>query len=312
MSYSHLANRLRDGDLIIIDGATGTELERRGVPMNPEAWCGVAALEHFNILENIHRDYIHAGAEIITANTYASSRILLEPAGLQDQVQEINCAAINAAKQARKKSGYEDILVAGSLSHRTPLLPGEAKFDPERVPSNEALANASEELANILYEEGCDLILLEMMYHPERMVTVFEAAQKTGLPIWAGFSARSGDNNEVLSFTPERDIPFKNLIQILDDYEVAAAGIMHTPPNLVSEATQILKNNFKGPLYVYPDSGYFKSPKWQFHSVISPEDLYKFVLEWRDMGVQIFGGCCGLSPEHIAQISLLQSRKTVE
>ena len=69
MAYHEIFENIEAGDLFILDGGTGTELEKRGVPMEPGAWCGVAALNNANILEEIHTDYLEAGADIITANT---------------------------------------------------------------------------------------------------------------------------------------------------------------------------------------------------------------------------------------------------
>ena len=97
MSYADMEARLQASDVIILDGGTGSELERRGVPMNAEAWCGPATLDNVEELEAIHRDYISAGAKIITANTYASSRLMLEPAGYSDRPEEINRTAVHAA-----------------------------------------------------------------------------------------------------------------------------------------------------------------------------------------------------------------------
>ena len=77
MTYAETERRLHSGGIVILDGGTGTELERRGVPMDAEAWGGPATLEHTGMFEAVHQDYIAAGAEIITANTYASSRLML-------------------------------------------------------------------------------------------------------------------------------------------------------------------------------------------------------------------------------------------
>jgi len=279
--------------------------------MDPDAWCGPAALENAGVLEEIHRDYIAAGADIVTANTYASSRLMLGPAGFADRFEEINRVAIGAAHRARAASGRDDVLVAGSLSHMSPIFTGTGQQDPTRAPSDVEMAEAFAELALLLRDEGCDLILLEMMYRPERFRTAFQAAAETGLPVWAGFSARQREDGRVLSYAPEREIPFEDLVQVLGDFDVAAAGVMHTPSNVIGDAITILHAAFTGPLMAYPDSGYFKMPQWQFEDVIPPDELLRFASQWVESGVQIVGGCCGLSPEHIAALAPLKDRRVL-
>ena len=308
MSYTEIGRRLDGGEIIILDGGVGTELQRRGVPMDPEAWCGAATLGHLDTLEAIHGDYIAAGADIITANTYASSRLMLGAAGLGDRFEEINRSAVRAALRARAASGRTGIAVAGSLSHMVPMAVGTAQADLARAPGEAEMAAAFGELAALLVEEGCDLILLEMMYHPERMPAAFRAATATGRPVCAGFSARRGDDGRLLGFSPDKDIPFEETVQALAGYDVAAAGVMHTPANLIGEGTAILREAFDGPLTAYPDAGYFKMPNWQFEEVIAPADLLAFAEEWVAGGVQVLGGCCGLSPEHIAALAPLKAR----
>ena len=308
MSYADLKRRLDEGGIIILDGGTGTELERRGVPMDPEAWCGSVTLEHLGALESIHRDYIGAGADIITANTYASSRLVLSAAGYADRFEDINRAAVRAAHRAREVSGHAGIAVAGSLSHMFPMVSGTARPDLARAPGEAEMADAFGELAALLGEEGYDLILLEMMYHPDRMPAAFTAATATGRPVWAGFSARRGKDGQILSFAPDKDIPFEEIVQVLAGFDVAAAGVMHTPSDVIGDIIAILRGVFDGPLTAYPDSGYFKMPNWQFEHVIAPNELLKFAAEWVAGGVQVLGGCCGLSPEHIAAIAPLKER----
>lgn len=300
MSYTAIENRLQNGDVVILDGGTGTELEKRGVAMDPEAWCGVATLKNSDILESVHRDYIAAGADVITANTYASSRLMLRPAGFADQFEEINRTAIETALRARESSGRKDVLVAGSLSQMCPMNADSDHPDLDREPPAEVMREAFFELATLLRDAGCDLILLEMMYYPHRLPLVFEAAAATGLPVWAGFSARRDNTGDVVSFAPERSIPFEDLLEILAKVDVQAAGLMHSPADVVGDATAILRRKFCGPLMAYPDSGYFRMPHWQFENIIEPEALVEFARSWVDDGVQILGGCCGLSPEHIA------------
>ena len=87
-AYEAVKKKIDENDLIILDGGVGTELQFRGIEMD-ETWCGSASL-NTQVLEQIHLDYINAGAEVITTNTYASSRSMLEAAGLADSFEEIN------------------------------------------------------------------------------------------------------------------------------------------------------------------------------------------------------------------------------
>jgi homocysteine S-methyltransferase len=308
MGYADTENRLRAGGIVILDGGTGTELQRRGISMDPQAWCGPASLENTDVLEAIHRDYIAAGADIITANTYASSRLMLAPAGFGDRFAEINGAAIVAAQRAREASGRPEVLIAGSLSHMCPMKGGSAQADIARAPSPAAMADGFGELARLLCDQGCDLILLEMMYDPDRMECAFKAAADAGLPVWAGFSARQGKHGQVLSFAPETDVGFEDIVGILADFDVGAAGVMHTASNIVADALDVLRKTFTGPLMAYPDSGYFKMPQWQFEETIAPGELLRFARQWVQSGVQIVGGCCGLTPDHIAALEPLRNQ----
>lgn len=285
---------------MILDGGTGTELERRGVAMDDNAWCGPATLENAEVLHEIHRNYIAAGADVVTANTYASSRLMLEPAGLSDSFEEINRTAVRVAHRAREASDRRDVLVAGSLSHMIPFVPGTANHDRSRAPSPTQIREAFAEMATLLREEGCDLIILEMMYVPGLVELACEAALATGLPVWAGFSARRGEDGALLSHAPETDIPFAELVREIDGFGVAAAGVMHTPANILGDAISVLRQAYAGPLMAYPDSGYFSMPHWQFEDVIAPDEFLDFATVWVRDGVQIVGGCCGLSPAHIA------------
>ena len=276
--------------------------------MSPDAWCGLATLDHVDVLEDVHSDFIRAGADIITANTYASSRLMLAHAGVEDLFTEINTTAVAVAHRARQASGRDEVLVAGSLSHMYPLIAGTSRPDVARAPSKTEMADAFGELAALLRREGCDLILLELMYRPDHIRLALESAISTGLPVWIGFSVRRGDDGRVLSFSPEEDIPFAETVRLLDDFEVAAAGVMHSPANIVGEADEILCRSFTGLRMAYPNSGYFRMPHWEFDDVISPEHLVGLATEWIESGVSIVGGCCGLSPEHIGALNGLKFR----
>ena len=251
-------------------------------------------------------DYIKAGAQVITTNTYPSSRLMLEAAGLAKRFKEINLKAINSAKNARKLLNRDDVLVAGSVSHRYPIADGDPQSDPSIIVARDKLGEYCDEMVDFLSKYGCDLILLEMMYHPERVEEVFKSTKKSRIPVWAGFSARKSISGEILSFTDSVDFPFIELIQIINDYDLEAVGIMHTSVDIISDCISIIKKHFGGPVFVYPDSGGFVSPNWNFENVIMPKDFLFYAKKWVNEGAQIIGGCCGLSIEHIKSLRALK------
>ena len=290
MSFAHIKQRLSDGDIIILDGATGTELERRGAPMDPSAWCGPATLENDHILTEIHSDYIRAGSDIVTANTYAASRLMLKDAGLAERSEEIIERAVEAALRARKNTGAKDVVVAGSLSHMVPMSAGTAE-----------ISDAFHALAHTAKKAGAELIMLEMMYEPARVKLAVEAATSTGLPVFFGMSARRGKDGKVVSFHHFEDLPVGDIASLIPTTGIEAAGLMHTGSEIIGTALDELKQHFKGPLMVYPDSGYFEMPGWRFVDIIPPHEYGVFARQWLASGVQLLGGCCGLGLPHIEE-----------
>ena len=155
-----LSRRLADGEVVVIDGGMGTELQARGVPMDDEAWSGVANLTHDQVVREIHEDYIRAGADVIIANTYAAARLPLERAGYRDRVVEANRRAVRAAREARDRVADRPVAVAGSMS----LAAAEDVVLRGRPgPSEAELLEHYREQASVLTEAGVDLIALEMI-----------------------------------------------------------------------------------------------------------------------------------------------------
>ena len=299
--YSSVIDRLSNGEIIILDGATGSELENRGVQMD-NTWCGTASLET-DILKQIHKDYIAAGSQIVTTNTYASSRMILESGGVGKKFEEINLSAINAAKDARNESGRDDILIAGSLSHQVPYEDAfETQAERDRYKSKltpDFFKKNFDEMALFLANNGCDFLLLELMYRPDRMEIIFESAKKAKIPVWAGFSARKSSWSQSLSLTTDYDLSFKDLIKIVNHYDLGAVGIMHCDINVIEECIKEIRDSYDGPIMVYPEVAVFNFPNYDTSSVISPSDFLIEARKWKNLGAQIIGGCCGTSVEHI-------------
>lgn len=297
MAYPELKARLGRGERIILDGATGTELQRRGVEMDDGAWVGVANLTHTDVLTRIHADYIAAGADVITTNTFASSRLMLGSAGKAGQVREGVRAATTAAFRARDQAARgRPVAVAGSLSHMVPFGSDDAG------PTKAEMLAAFRELAAGLTDEGCDLLLLEMMYHPERMKLAVQAALETGLPVWLGTSARAQDGALLSSFH-RTAIPFSEVVALVPESGIDVAGVMHTSAATTDAALDALRGRYGGPLMAYPDSGYFEPPHWRFVDVMSTVVFVEHCRRWAKAGVQVLGGCCGLGVEHIEALA---------
>ena len=304
MDLTKLHARLKRGDFVLLDGATGTELERRGVPMNDDAWCALATEVDPDTLRQVHEDYIRAGADVIIANTYASSRNMLGPAGMGDKVEPLNRLAVELALEARDKVAHgRQVAVAGSMSHMMPMIPGAARNRPEDLPSDQEVLDNAAELAGTLKAGGVDLIVLEMMSRPSQIRLLVQAARETGLPVWIGFSARQDDGGKVVSFAWE-SYPFEDVVaSTLEAGGGEVMGIMHTNAHSVGPALDILRQQWDGPMMAYPDSGYFKMPKWQFEDIIPPAELVASARGWIGQGATAIGGCCGIGVEHIEALA---------
>ncbi|MGI9423154.1 MAG: homocysteine S-methyltransferase family protein, partial [Hyphomicrobiaceae bacterium] len=296
--YDRAMHRLTNGGVLLLDGGVSTELQRRGVPMADELWSGRAALDHWEAVVDMHCAYIDAGADIITANTYASSRLMLDPVGLGSKVEEINQRSIDAALAARERSGAKDVLIAGSLSHAIPLqIRGKPQPVDDRL-GNDVLAKAFQEMTSILSDGGVDLILVEMMSKPNRMRPLFEAVSAGTLPVWCGLSVKRGEAGKLVA-THDSKVPFDANVMLAAAQNFDVWGIMHSPADLIDEALAALRGSRTRLLMAYPDSGYMEMPNWQFVDTMKPDRFAQFAELWIESGVQIVGGCCGLGPEHI-------------
>ena len=114
--YEALMQRIADGERILIDGATGTEIEVRGVPQVDRGWNSGGALTHPDVVRQVHEDYIRHGAEIVISNTFATGRNVTRDAGMEDQFEFLNRHAVELAVQARENMKTPNVLVAGGIS----------------------------------------------------------------------------------------------------------------------------------------------------------------------------------------------------
>jgi homocysteine S-methyltransferase len=283
------------GPPLIIDGGMGTELEKSGVSMDGKVWSAAAVLSHPDAVRDTHEAFISAGAEVIITNTFAAARHMLEPGGFGDHVKEININAVRLAQQARDKVAVGEVAIAGSICEWVPA-------DDSHWYSPAAVGQSVREQADFLARAGVDFFALEMCELIDFSEAAIEAALEFDLPVWLGLSARTFPGSKTLSVFDDETLDFESLVQRLARYPAMMMNVMHTPVTDIEEALDLVRGYWQAPVGVYPESGYFTMPNWQFVDVIEPVQLVELARHWVDGGVRMVGGCCGLGPAHIAAL----------
>ena len=293
-----LAERIVRGDVILLDGAMGTELERRGVDTHGASWSGAAVETDPDTVRAIHADYVRLGCDVLITNTFGTARHVLEPVGLGDRVAPINRRAVDLAHMAiDQASDGRAVWVAGSISSMAELRTGAPRQPPSMA------AAAYREQAETLAEAGVDLLILEMMRDIDYTRVIVEAAAATGLPVWVGFSCRFGaDGREVLLWTDQADHPFAAGFDAAMAAGGAVAGVMHSLVPVFEPAIDIVLERWSGPVMGYPHLGGMHDGHWQFDTTYTPQDFTAAALGWVARGVQIVGGCCGFGPKYMARL----------
>lgn len=303
MSQPTIETRLANGDILILDGATGSQLERLGAPMHSGVWCAAAIESHPDLVRQVHQDYIAVGADIITTNTYASARAALAKSGLEDKFVAWNTKAVSLAHEARDHAAVEHpIYIAGSI----------APYDNWRNYDVPTMRASYREQADLLAEGKVDFIVLEMLGADiENTIMAIEETVHTGLPIWVSLSCLDDPDSKEVYFgvrespanadngNKRRLAPFGTAIKQIMGAGGSVLSMMHSEVHIGVAALAVMKDHFSGPLGVYPNAGYWERPNWTFVDSVSPESYWQEAQKWVEMGAQIIGGCCGMGPEHI-------------
>ncbi len=302
MSYSFIKQRLDQGKIIILDGGIGAELEKNGANMDKDLWCGKCSVDNPELVKKVHENYIDAGADVITTNTYGTTPISMKHYGYDNLIEEYNKKSVQIAKDASKN---KNVAVAGSVS----------TFGSFYKLGLKAMIPGFKEQIKILSEEGVDLIILEAMSSQADIVeTIIECSSNINLPVWLSISCVMEDKNKkvMLGYNDTVDSD----THIYESFEVAIKNfsklhkgpilIAHSDINVTGHAVKTAKNNFNGVLGVYPNRGYYEKPHWKFVDNMSPEDYLNEARSWVENGVKIIGGCCGVGVEEIKAISILK------
>jgi len=280
--------RIKNGDVLVSDGATGTNLQQRGLARGEatESWV----LNRPQEILALAQSFVAAGADLILTCTFGATSIRLQAANLQDHVEAINLRAVEIARQAMSPSkGF----VAGSIGPTGQMLQpyGTLSYD-------EAFA-AYKQQAALLAQAGVDLLVIETQFDiNEAKAAVMAVRSVSDLPLVCSVSFDRGKRT-MMGVSPAQ------VAQEIGALAVDLLGIncgRSLEDNLA--ALKLLRAETDKPLWFKPNAGLPKlDDSGQPVYDVTPSDMAEQVPAWLAAGAQVVGGCCGTSPSHLAAIA---------
>ncbi len=267
--------------IVIVDGGMGTMIQSKGIPVEgpPE----MLNITHPEVIAEIHRAYVDAGAEIVETNSFGASRIKLANYNLEDKAYLL----AKKAAQIAKKAVQGKALVAGSVG---PL--GKLLKPVGDVPFDEAYQAFREQIKG-LREGGADLIFVETMSDIREAKAAILAAKDESLPVFALMTFQE-DGRTLLGVTPEA------AAVALEAMGVEALGAnCSTGPEKMLEVARKMASVTDKPLIFMPNAGMPQMVDGKTVFPMRPENFASFAKDFVEAGACILGGCCGTTPEHI-------------
>lgn len=308
--YEGLEARLAAREVVILDGAVGTQLQQMGVPMNNRAWAAIALQSHPYTVRFMHENYIKAGVDVITVNSYASARHNLEPIGLGDLTAELNWRAVMLAQETRDRAAKaRPVYIGGSVSNYGLMIgsePGwkDLQYFKGRSETSEAQGKANlREQAELLAEAGVDFLLAEATGGTRQRKWVIEACVATGLPVWMGFKCRQEEGDDTVKVGYRSDEPLAAAFDEVTALGGSLVTLFHSPVAATDAALPVVQEKWRGPVGIYPEAErrdyVMPNRDPNVPTRIGPEEYVENARDWVGRGVQVVGGCCGIEIDHI-------------
>ena len=302
---------LEKQDIIILDGALGTELERQGYDVSGQLWSAKYLLENPQIIQDLHEDYVRAGSDIITTSSYQASIPALVEEGLSlNKAHELFKETVFLA-QAAVKNVWQGLsldeqqrsypLIAGSVGPYAAYLADGSEYTGSYRLSEEEFKDFHRPRIQALLDAGCDLLALETIPNgaeTEALVHLL-AEEFPQAEAYLSFTAQTA--SAISDGTLIEEVG--RLVQ--SSPQVLAVGFNCTDPHLIAPLLEKLKQVCDKPLLAYPNSGEVynvATNTWQDN----PEQqlcLTDYSQLWKKQGVQLFGGCCRTRPEDIRRLA---------
>lgn len=275
--------------IIVLDGATGTNLQKAGMPTGvcPEQWI----LEHPQVLVDLQAGYINAGTNIVYAPTFSGNRIKLEEYGLQDQLEYINTRLVELSKEAVAKTGYR-AYIAGNLT-----MTGRQLYPIGNLQLEE-LIDVYKEQIRCLVKAGVDLLVVEtMMSLAEARAALIAAKETCDLPVI--ISMTYNEDGRTLYGTDPR-----TAVIVLQSLGADAIGInCSTGPKEMICLVEQMKEYANVPILAKPNAGMPELIDGETVYAMTPEEFAGYGRWLVEAGAGIIGGCCGTTKEHITALA---------
>ncbi len=272
-----------------LDGAMGTELERRGVAAPLPLWSAAALLSAPEVVATIHREYVAAGADLLVANTFRTNVRTLRAAGCAARGAELNRLAVALARAAAA-SIERQVLVAASVA------PVEDCYRPTLVPDARTLSAEHAVMMQWLAAAGPDLVWIETINTIREAQAAAGAAADVGLPFAVSFVVNEA--GDLLS--GER---LADAVAAVEPCQPLALGLNCIPPRGISALLPRLRAGTGRPVAVYAHLSGAPTPGWNDGQALTPGQYGALARQWRAAGAQIVGGCCGTKPAHIQALA---------
>jgi methionine synthase / methylenetetrahydrofolate reductase (NADH) len=294
MPDSSALTRRWKSNILVADGAMGTLLIARGAQVS--SCVEVLNVDAPQTVSDIHRDYIAAGAQIITTNTFAANRLKLAAHELRGKLEDINRAGVKLARAAAGDGGY----VAGSIG---PL--GALMWPFGIVTVDEARDVFAEHIAAVAAGDP-DFLLLETFASAAELCLALAAAKKIAprLPVLASLSVVEDGT------TAGGDPLLAAFSRVLETGADAIGVNCAVGPQAVYDALAPIASHIEAPLSVMPNAGYPHRLDDRTIYESSPAYFAGFAVRFADLGATIIGGCCGTTPDHIRAMASAVSDRT--
>jgi 5-methyltetrahydrofolate--homocysteine methyltransferase len=283
-----IIDEIKSGKILLCDGAWGTLLQTKGLKTNecPESWN----LTHKDEIYNIAKSYADAGSDIIETNSFGANYFSLKRYNLEDKVSEINRLAASISHEAAENQKY----VAGSIGPTGKML-----FMNEVT--EDEIYNAFKEQAIALEQGGADIIIIETMTALDEAILALQAAkQNTKCTTIVTMTFNKTNEEEYRTMMGVSPAEMTKLM-IAARANIIGANCGNGIEDMIHIVKEIRKINKNVPVIIQPNAGLPEFIESKTIYKETPEMMASYIPELIKVGVNIFGGCCGTTPEHIKE-----------